>query len=205
MQNSQIISITDLDTSTVYHFETVSNFTGNDSSTITTYPTSEGTPRADNIYNNPNTFNVSVQIGGSTRANDEWGIDASRVRSAEMILRTMKNEAHTLQIETNQRTYDNMYLTSINISSNTQNAYDFVASLGFSELFIATYTEVTVGPFTTSEIESNTNSTQQSGENQGRPAFWKRAVRFLLDPKYNYETQKSWIQSAWKWLKTNVF
>lgn len=205
MQNSQIISITDLDTSTVYHFETVSNFTGNDSSTITTYPTSEGTPRADNIYNNPNTFNVSVQIGGSTRANDEWGVDASRVRSAEMILRTMKNEAHTLQIETNQRTYDNMYLTSINISSNTQNAYDFVASLGFSELFIATFTEIVVGPFTTSEIESNTNSTQQSGENQGRPAFWKRAVRFLLDPKYNYETQKSWIQSAWKWLKTNVF
>lgn len=202
MQNSQIISITDLDTSKVYHFETVSNFTGNDSSTITTYPTSEGTPRADNIYNNPNTFNVSVQIGGSTRANDEWGIDASRVRSAEMILRTMKNEAHTLQIETNQRTYDNMYLISINISSNTQNAYDFVASLGFSELFIATYTEVTVGPFTSSEIKADTNSTQQSGENQGKPAFWKRAARFLIDPKYNYETQKSWIQSAWKWLKS---
>lgn len=164
MGNSQLIQIITEDDE-LYEFEVVTNYSGNDTSTITSYPTSEGTPRTDNIYNNPDTFNCSILIGGNTNIGDEWGIGTDRPKTANAIFEKWKTEAVKLTIITNQKDYFNMFLTKINVNSNNNNAYDYSASLEFSELIISNFTTETVGPFVDDETFANSSNSQSATNN----------------------------------------
>lgn len=177
MDKSDIITIirNDVTPSQVFQFQTVSSFSGNTTSTITTYPTTEGTPRADNIYINPTTFTVNVMIGGSENVNDEWGVGADRPINARETLRKLMMEAVPLTIVTPQGEYTNMFLTSISPSSTPQNAYNFSAGLSFSELFIATYQTIVAGPFNDAILAANDGTTQNNGSNDG--SDWKDELK----------------------------
>lgn len=164
MANSQLIQIITEDDE-LYEFEAITSYSGNDTSTLTSYPTSEGTPRTDNIYNNPNTFNCAILIGGNTNTSDEWGIGIDRPKTANAIFEKWKTEAVRLTIITNQKDYFNMFLTKINVNSNANNSYDYSASLEFSELLIANFTTETIGPFVNDETFANSSNAQSSTTN----------------------------------------
>lgn len=164
MANSQLIQIITEDDE-LYEFEAITSYSGNDTSTLTSYPTSEGTPRTDNIYNNPNTFNCAILIGGNTNTSDEWGIGIDRPKTANAIFEKWKTEAVRLTIITNQKDYFNMFLTKINVNSNANNSYDYSASLEFSELLIANFTTETIGPFVNDETFANSSNAQSSTNN----------------------------------------
>lgn len=135
MENSQLITIV-TENDEIYQFQGIISYTGNDTSTLTSYPTSEGTPRTDNIYNNPNKFTCSISIGGNEDIIDEWGNSTDRPKTAMAILTKWKEDAIKLTISTNQKDYDNMFLTGISPQNNNQNSYDLVAGLSFDELRI---------------------------------------------------------------------
>ena len=170
MANSQLIQIITEDDE-LYEFEAITSYSGNDTSTLTSYPTSEGTPRTDNIYNNPNTFNCAILIGGNTNTSDEWGIGIDRPKTANAIFEKWKTEAVKLTIITNQKDYFNMFLTKINVNSNTNNSYDYSASLEFSELLIANFTTETIGPFVNDETFANSSNAQSSTSNDNGNIF----------------------------------
>lgn len=167
--NSQLITITRLDTMEEYHFQAVTSFTHSFTSTITTYPTTQGTNHADNIYANPRTIGVGFAIGGNEDTSDEWGSGLDRPKTATALLNFLKDNAIELQIETPQGTWTNMFLTTISLSNGDTNAYNLVGSLSFSELLISTYQTITVGPFESTQTQANDDNTQSDGENNGTP------------------------------------
>lgn len=164
---ADIIQIIRNDTNEIYTFQTTSSFSSNDSSTVTNNPTSEGTPRTDNIYNNPRTFDVSVQVGGNENVTDIWGSGEERPKNAYSLLKYLKDRAVQLSIITPQADYLNMFLTNINLNNSTNNAYNFSAGLQFKELFIAKFETITVGPFINASTSANNSQTQNNGNNAG--------------------------------------
>lgn len=164
---NNIIQIIRNDTGEIYTFQSVSALTSSATSTITNNPTSEGTPRTDNIYSNPAKFTVSVQIGGSENITDEWGVGTDRPRNAYSLLKYIKDRAVELSIITPQADYLHMYLTSINLDNSVTNAYNFSAGLQFNELLLATFKTTTVGPFLNNETAANSSSAQSNGNNAG--------------------------------------
>lgn len=169
-ENSKVITMVRLDNFKAYNFQTVNTFTINQSSTITTYPTSVGTPKADNIYHQPVTISANVTVGGSEVIQDEWSEDTNgvdRAKNAENILTSIKNNAIELSLTTPQGYFTNMYLTGISHSNTNQNALNFNATLTFSELPLAEFETITVGPFKSGNYSANDNSTQNSGTNNG--------------------------------------
>lgn len=180
--NSQIITIIRNDTNEIYHFQTISSFAGNRNSAITTYPTTEGTPRADNIYANPTTFSVSVTVGGSENISDEWGVGADRPKTAFYSLTYLKDYAIPLSIITPQGEYMNMFLTGISMSNTPQTAYDFSASLTFSELFISKFETITVGPFRNPNDSANDDKKQNNGANNGKTRTQKILYAIFVNP-----------------------
>ena len=173
--NSQVISIIRQDTNEVMNFQVYSNYNINNTSTATTYPTTEGTPRTDNIYSNPKSITMSVFISGSEDINDEWGNGENRPKIAQQILSYIKDYVIKLGIETPQGYYTSMYLTAISNNNNTQNSYDFNASLTFTEIFIAGYETEKVGPFTDMQSQANNsntnNDTSETSLEQAEEAF----------------------------------
>ena len=163
MENSQLITIVTEDDE-VYQFEGIISYTGNDTSTLTSYPTSEGTPRTDNIYNNPNKFTCSISIGGNINVTDEWGSGTDRPKSAMNILTKWKEDAIALTIITNQKDYYNMFLTGISPQSTNQNSYDLAAGLSFDELRIVNFATTTIEVSSQYAIAQD-NSTDASNQN----------------------------------------
>lgn len=176
---ADIIQIIRNDTNEIYTFQTTSSFSSNDSSTVTNNPTSEGTPRTDNIYNNPRTFDVSVQVGGNENVTDIWGSGEERPKNAYSLLKYLKDRAVQLSIITPQADYLNMFLTNINLNNSTNNAYNFSAGLQFKELFIAKFETITVGPFINASTSANNSQTQNNGNNAG--SFLGSAFNGMLE------------------------
>lgn len=164
---TNVIQIIRNDTNEIYTFQTTSAFSANDSSTITNNPTSEGTPRTDNIYNNPRTFDVSVQVGGNENITDVWGSGDERPKNAYRLLKYLKDRAIKLSIITPQADYLNMFLTNINPNNSNTNAYTFSAGLQFKELYIVSFETKSVGPFITVQESANSQATQNNGNNFG--------------------------------------
>ena len=178
MENSQLITIVTEDDE-VYQFEGIVSYTGNDTSSLTSYPTSEGTPRTDNIYNNPNKFTCSISIGGNVDVIDEWGSGTDRPKSAMNILTKWKEDAIALTIITNQKDYYNMFLTGISPQSTNQNSYDLAAGLSFDELRIVNFTTTTIevsSQYATAQDGTSDTSNQNDIQSEVGDVFSKAAV-----------------------------
>lgn len=167
IENSQIVTLIRMDTNEIYRFQSINSFSSNSTSTITSYPTTEGTPRTDNIYSNPKTFSITIEIGGNENIIDEWGDGSNRPKTALSLLEYLKENAIQLTIITPQSTYTNMFLTAINPNSTTTNSYNLSAGLTFNELFISKLEQEKVGPFKDAIYTSNDSSTQENGTTNG--------------------------------------
>lgn len=163
LNNSKIVTLVKNDDNTIYHFQSTTSHNGSDTSTMTSYPTSEGTPRTDHIYNNPNTFNFSAQISGTSDVTDEWGSGTKRPENALSLLTTWKMQAQSFTIYTPQKVYYNMFITSLAPASTTQNAYDLNIAIVFTELFISNFTYNVVGPFGDAVVEVNDGAEEDAG------------------------------------------
>lgn len=183
MENSELITIITEDDE-VYQFEGIVSYTGNDTSTLTSYPTSEGTPRTDNIYNNPNKFTCSISIGGNENITDEWGSGTDRPKSAMSILTKWKEDAVALTIITNQKDYYNMFLTGISPQSTNQNSYDLAAGLSFDELRIVNFTLTTIqvtNPIDISYYGSADTSNENGVSDNMWNEIWKNTSELGID------------------------
>lgn len=162
---SELIKLTRMDTNEDLYFQSVSSFSSNKKSTITNYPTSEGTPKSDNIYAEPETFTCSVQVGGNENIDDDWGVGEDRPQNALTMLTYFKDHAIQFQIETPQATYFNMYLTGITPSATKDSAFNLSVSLTFTQLFIAKYETVIIGGIEFDKTpEGEENKAQESPE-----------------------------------------
>lgn len=168
LKNSQIITLIKNDDNSVYRFQVTTSHNGSDTSTITSYPTSEGTPRTDNIYNNPDTLNFAAQISGNSNISDEWGYGVDRPKNALSMLTNWKNTATSFTIQTPQKDYFNMFITSLAPAATTTNAYDLNISLTFTELIIPNFSFSVVGPFEDAIIEVEDSVQENNGANDGQ-------------------------------------
>lgn len=144
-------------------FDGVSAFNSEESSTLTSYPTSKGTPVSDNIYNNPNTYQVSIKVSGSEGVADDWGTGRERAKNAHTTLSNFKNSGTVFTVYTPTKTFDNMVITDITNSSIPTDTYDFNGTIKFTELLrVGASKENIFVEFTPSVSEEITEETQSS-------------------------------------------
>lgn len=144
-------------------FDGVSAFNSDESSTLTSYPTSNGTPVSDNIYNNPNTYQVSIKVSGSEDVSDDWGTGRERAKNAHTTLSNFKNSGTVFTVYTPTKTFDNMVITDIANSSTQTDTYDFNGTIKFTELLrVGASKEEIFVEFTPSVSEEITEETQSS-------------------------------------------
>lgn len=144
-------------------FDGVSAFNSDESSTLTSYPTSNGTPVSDNIYNNPNTYQVSIKVSGSEDVSDDWGTGRERAKNAHTTLSNFKNSGTVFTVYTPTKTFDNMVITDIANSSTQTDTYDFNGTIKFTELLrVGASKEEIFVEFTPSVSEEVTEETQSS-------------------------------------------
>lgn len=144
-------------------FDGVSAFNSDESSTLTSYPTSNGTPVSDNIYNNPNTYQVSIKVSGSEDVSDDWGAGRERAKNAHTTLSNFKNSGTVFTVYTPTKTFDNMVITDIANSSTQTDTYDFNGTIKFTELLrVGASKEEIFVEFTPSVSEEVTEETQSS-------------------------------------------
>lgn len=144
-------------------FDGVSAFNSDESSTLTSYPTSKGTPVSDNIYNNPNTYQVSIKVSGSENTTDDWGTGRERAKNAHTLLSNFKDSGTVFTVYTPTKTFDNMVITDIANSSIQTDSYDFNGTIKFTQLLrVGASKEDIFVEFTPSASEEVTEETQSS-------------------------------------------
>lgn len=152
-------------------FDGVSAFNSDESSTLTSYPTSNGTPVSDNIYNNPNTYQVTIKVSGSEDITDDWGMGRERAKNAHTTLSNFKNSGTVFTVYTPTKTFDNMVITDIANSSISTDTYDFNATIKFTELLrVGASKEDIFVEFTPSISEEITEETQSSSSSANNNA-----------------------------------
>ena len=152
-------------------FDGVSAFNSDESSTLTSYPTSKGTPVSDNIYNNPNTYHVSIKVSGSEDITDDWGTVRERAKNAHTTLSNFKNSGTVCTVYTPTKTFDNIVITDIANSSISTDTYDFNGTIKFTELLrVGASKEDIFVEFTPSVSEEITEETQSSSSSANNNA-----------------------------------
>lgn len=152
-------------------FDGVSAFNSDESSTLTSYPTSNGTPVSDNIYNNPNTYQVTIKVSGSEDITDDWGTGRERAKNAHTTLSNFKNSGTVFTVYTPTKTFDNMVITDIANSSISTDTYDFNGTIKFTELLrVGASKEDIFVEFTPSISEEITEETQSSSSSANNNA-----------------------------------
>lgn len=207
MENSQIIAITNMEEEKTYYFQTISNISINSKSEITTYPTTEGTPKTDNIYAQPKNISFSFVIGGCENISDEWGNGAERPKNAFDMLDYWKSKGVPFTISTPQVTMYNMFITSISPTNDTKNAYNLSASIQFKELIIAKFETKTVGPFTDDKTKANESKEEDNGKNEQKIEDVIDKKEDLTKPILNYDNKTLYknvgnaVKSVTGWVK----
>ena len=147
-------------------FDAVSAFNSDESSTLTSYPTSKGTPVSDNIYNNPNTYQITIKVSGSEGKSDDWGTGRERAKNAHTTLSNFKDSGTIFTVYTPTKTFDNMVITDIANSSTQEDTFDFNGTIKFTELKrVGASKEEIFVEFTSSSDFSSANNNTESTSN----------------------------------------
>lgn len=173
MQSSAIF-ISEMNSDRKYYLSAVTSIRNNARTTLTTYPTSEGTPMSDNAYREPYTITMSLTSSEFNKSKNILDTNEETTLSTDMaklkqIFFDWRYNFTRLILQTRHMQYINMIITDISWNDDNSTLGKFEPSITFSECRVASiYTEV-LGPFDGYESEGTYGAEEYHGNDNGFP------------------------------------
>lgn len=166
------IYIAEINTTRKYYLRSVSSIQNKTSKTITSYPTTEGTPMSDHSYRDPYDITVSLMASELSNHKNFYYIDAGNevtitAKELKDLLFKWRDEDTRLILQTRQTQYNNMIITDISWADNNNNLGAFNPSITFSECRIASIYTKKLGPFEDETDSPRYNDEQNLGNSNG--------------------------------------
>mgnify|MGYP007084309091 CR=1 FL=1 len=175
--NSKAIFIAEMNSTRKYYLKAVTTINNNLSTTLTSYPTPEGTPMSDNAYREPYSINVSLISSELTQIKNIYYYDEDSklektISSEELknLLNEWKENFTRLILQTRHYQFTNMIITNMSWSDDSNNLGQFNPSVTFSECRVASVYSEKLGPFEGYESEPKYNPEMSLGNSNGNPA-----------------------------------
>lgn len=166
------IFIAEMSSDKKYYLKAVTGTQNSSRTTITTYPTTEGTPMSDNAYREPYTITITLTSSELNKSKNIVDTENENALATDMkLLRDIffnwKENYTRLIIQTRHKQYTNMIVTDISWNDNNSNLGKFDPTVQLTECRVASiYTEIQ-GPFKGYESEPTYTPEQYHGNSNG--------------------------------------
>ena len=181
----ETIFIQDKSTDIIYFLKGVQTINPALASTVTEYPTTEGSNLSDHVYKEADTLNFSLNIDSLDNSNQSYFVDENGVKQklnyerAKKLLETWINDGVRLDIQTNHRLFKNMVLVSYNWKEDKDEWTLFKPQLGFKEVKIAQLTTTTIHALHL-PAEADYSTETDTGDNNGSETSTASVVGGIL-------------------------
>lgn len=160
-----------------YYFRTASNVAPTLRTSLTTYPTTEGTPITDHAYRNPAQVSMTISSSLYGSANNifyynskgqEVALTSPQVKS---LIKEWKDNSYRLTINTREgdkfEKFNNMVITNLSWSEDGTSLGVWEPTITFEEIRIASVLVKQIKFPATKAIRANNNSQSDAGNDQG--------------------------------------
>lgn len=160
-----------------YYFRTASNVAPTLRTSLTTYPTTEGTPITDHAYRNPAQVSMTISSSLYGSANNifyynskgqEVALTSPQVKS---LIKEWKDNSYRLTINTREgdkfEKFNNMVITNLSWSEDGTSLGVWEPTITFEEIRIASVLVKQIKFPATKAIRANNNSQSNAGNDQG--------------------------------------
>ena len=160
-----------------YYFRTASNVAPTMRTSLTSYPTTEGTPITDHAYRNPTQVSMSISASLYGSANNifyynskgqEVALTSPQVKA---LIKEWKDNSYRLTINTREgdkfEKFNNMVITNLTWSEDGVSLGIWEPTITFEEIRIASVLVKQIKFPATKAVKANNNSQADAGNDQG--------------------------------------
>lgn len=160
-----------------YYFRTASNVAPTLRTSLTSYPTTEGTPISDHAYRNPAQVSMTISVSLYGSANNifyynskgqEVALTSPQVKS---LIKEWKDNSYRLTINTREgdkfEKFNNMVITNLSWSEDGTSLGVWQPTITFEEIRIASVLVKQIKFPATKAVRANNNSQSDAGSDQG--------------------------------------
>ena len=173
MQSSAIF-ISEMNSDRKYYLNAVTGIRNSARTTLTTYPTSEGTPMSDNAYREPYSITMSLTSSEFNKSKNVLDTAEETTMSTDMaklkqIFFDWRDNFTRLILQSRHKQYTNMIITEISWNDDNSTLGKFDPTITFSECRVASIYTEKLGPFEGYESESTYADEEYHGNSNGVP------------------------------------
>lgn len=160
-----------------YYFRTASNVSPTMRTSLTSYPTTEGTPITDHAYRNPTQVSmiISASLYGSANNIFYYNSKGQEVAltspQAKLLIKEWKDNSYRLTINTRESDrfvkFNNMVITNLTWSEDGTSLGVWEPTITFEEIRIASVLVKQIKFPATKAVRANNNSQSNAGNDQG--------------------------------------
>ena len=160
-----------------YYFRTASNVSPTMRTSLTSYPTTEGTPIADHAYINPTQVSMSISASLYGSANNIFYYNSKGQEVAltspqvKLLIKDWKDNSYRLTINTREgdkfEKFNNMVISNLNWSEDGVSLGVWQPTITFEEIRIASILVKQIKFPATKAVRANNNSQSNAGNDQG--------------------------------------
>lgn len=160
-----------------YYFRTASNVAPTMRTSLTSYPTTEGTPITDHAYRNPTQVSMSISASLYGSANNIFYYNSKGQEVAltspqvKLLIKEWKDNSYRLTINTRESDrfvkFNNMVITNLTWSEDGTSLGVWEPTITFEEIRIASVLVKQIKFPATKAVRANNNSQSNAGNDQG--------------------------------------
>ena len=160
-----------------YYFRTASNVAPTMRTSLTSYPTTEGTPITDHAYRNPTQVSMIISASLYGSANNIFYYNSKGQEVAltspqvKLLIREWKDNSYRLTINTRESDrfvkFNNMVITNLTWSEDGTSLGVWEPTITFEEIRIASVLVKQIKFPATKAVRANNNSQSNAGNDQG--------------------------------------
>lgn len=160
-----------------YYFRTASNVSPTMRTSLTSYPTTEGTPIADHAYRNPVQISMVISASLYGSANNIFYYNSKGQEVAltspqvKLLIKEWKDNSYRLTINTREsdkfEKFNNMVISNLNWSEDGVSLGIWQPTITFEEIRIASVLVKQIKFPATKAVRANNNSQSNAGNDQG--------------------------------------
>ena len=160
-----------------YYFRTASNVSPTMRTSLTSYPTTEGTPITDHAYRNPAQISMVISASLYGSANNIFYYNSKGQEVAltspqvKLLIKEWKDNSYRLTINTRESDkfvkFNNMVITNLTWSENGVSLGIWEPTITFEEIRIASVLVKQIKFPATKAVRANNNSQSNAGNDQG--------------------------------------
>lgn len=169
------IFLAEMEGSKKYYLKAVTRINNKITTTLTSYPTTEGTPMSDHAYREPYSISVSIVSSELNSSKNFYYISSDNdnseviIKSDELkkILLDWKENFTRLILQTRHYQFKNMIISDIDWTDDDNTLGKFDPTITFSECRVASVYTEKLGPFNSDETSGTYNDERDFGNSNG--------------------------------------